>query len=147
MSSFTPSSISSKDDLSSCLNRDKIYRDSSLSSENSDTLPSTSTSFESEDDSTSCSSSNKINFDPSIFKRYIFAAAYDLESVNNADHEDSLHECDLKESNLSVEFNPFIITHTNDTIFANGLTTSSFVKDIIESSSREIREKLNKIVI
>ena len=92
----------------------------------SDILPSTSSNFESEDYSTSCSSSfesndnlnffsisYKINFDPEIFENHIFVATSDLESVNSADFEDedSLHEFKLEESNLNVEFEPFILPH------------------------------------
>ena len=36
--------------------------------------------------------------------------------------------------------------HTEETIFTDRLTTSSFVECIIETSSKEIKEKLNKIL-
>ena len=59
----------------------------------------------------------------------------DLESVNTAHGEDSLRDCKLEEPNLNVEFEPFFIPHTEDTIFAYDLTTSSFLKNIIETYS------------
>ena len=36
--------------------------------------------------------------------------------------------------------------HTEDTTSTDGLTTSSFLKDIIETSSRKIRPELNEIL-
>ena len=106
-----------------------------MSTQTHDILPSISSSFESEDDPTSCSSSEKINFDPTLIKNHVFFVISDLESVNSTDCEDSFHEYKLEECNLSVEFEPFVMSRTEDTIFKHDLTSSYFVKDIIETSS------------
>ena len=70
----------------------------------------------------------------------------DLDSVNSADFEDFLHEFNLEESKLEIEFETFIMPHTEGNIFTDDLTTSSFIKDIIETSSRKIRANLNKML-
>ena len=71
---------------------------------------------------------------------------YDLDSVNSVYWEDYLHECKLEESNINVECDPFITSHTNDTVFTYDLTTSSLLKDIIETSSRKIRANVNEML-
>ena len=75
-----------------------------------------------------------------MFENHIFIDSSDLESVNSTDYEDSLHEWNIGESNLNVEFEPFIMTHTKDTIFTDDLTTSSFIKEIIKTSSKNKQE-------
>ena len=62
---------------------------------------------------------------------------YDLKLVNSVDCEDSLHDFKLEDPNLIVEFDPFVMPHTGYTIFSDDLGTSSFLKGIIETSSRK----------
>ena len=109
-------------------------------------MSSTSSSFELEDDSTSHLSRDKINFDPPIFENYLSDVIYNLDSVNSADFEDSLHEFKLEESNLKVEFETFIMPHAEDAMFIYDLNTSSFLKEIIETSSINTRAKSNENV-
>ena len=115
-------------------------------SEIHDILCSFSSSFASKDDLTCYLFNDNIKFDPSIFENHLSAASSDLELVNSTNCEDFLHECDLEESNLNVLFEPFIMPQTEDTIFTDNFTTSSFVKDIIETSSREIKQKNKRIL-
>ena len=91
-------------------------------------------------------SSDKINFDPSIFTHHLSVVISDLDSVNNADFEGFFHEFKLAGSNLKVKFETFVMPHTEDTIISDYLTTSYFLKDIIETSSRKIRSKLKDIL-
>ena len=67
---------------------------------------------------------------------------YDLESVNIADYEDSFHYYEFEEPNINIEFEPLIMPYSNYTFFSDYLSTSSFLKDVIEKSSVETREKL-----
>ena len=99
----------------------------------------------------------------------IFVTTSDLESVNSADFEDedSLHELNLDKSKLNVELDLFILpqdeentstdeettftneetTFTNEeTTFADESVTSSFVNNVIESSSEKLNKKLNEIL-
>ena len=124
----------------------KTQRNSSTSLENCDISLSTSSSFESENDSTSCSSRDKINVDPVIFENHILVATSDVKSVNSADFKDSFHEWNIEKSNLNVEFEHFIMPHTEDTNFTGDFTISSFVKEIVETSSGKISEKLYEIL-
>ena len=50
------------------------------------------------------------------------------------------------ESNLNVDFEPFIKPHTKDTIFTDDLDNYSFVNDIIESSFDKTKEILTEIL-
>ena len=69
-----------------------------------------------------------------------------LDLVESSDFQDSLHELKLEESNLKVEFETFSMPRTEETIFTDGLATSSFLKDTIETSSSKIRESLNEML-
>ena len=95
---------------------------------------------------TSYSSNTKINLDSSFFEHHISDVISDLELDNSTDHEDSLHNYELEGPILNVEFEPFFMTRYEDTIFADDLSTSSFLKDVITTSSRKISEKLNEIL-
>ena len=70
----------------------------------------------------------------------------DLKSVNSTDREDFLYDHDLEGPNLRIEFEPFAITHSEDAISADDLSTSSFVKDIISTSSRKMNAKSNEML-
>ena len=100
--------------------------DSSSSSENYDISSFTSSSFASKDDLTSYSSSTKINFDPSIFENHLSAITSDIEPVNSADCKDSLSDKKLEDPRINIEFEPFITTHAEDTIFSYDLTNYFF---------------------
>ena len=69
---------------------------------------------------------------------------HDLDLFNNADCKDSLHDYKLEESNLNVEFEPFILDHYEENAFTCDLTTSSFIKKIIETSSGKLDKKLKE---
>ena len=47
----------------------------------------------------------------------------------------------LRNPNSTLSFEPFIMPHTECTIFSDDLTTYSFIKEIIETSSCETNEK------
>ena len=113
---------------------DSIHMNSSSPSENCCISYSTSFCFASKEDLTSYSSSTKINFDSSFFEHHLSAVISDLESVNITVYEDCLHEYELEELNLNVDFDSFVMTRSEDIIFADDLSTSSFLKGIITFS-------------
>ena len=67
--------------------------------------------------------------------------------LNSADFgdEDSFNELNLEESNLNVELEPFILPSNEENTFTDDPNTS-FVNEIIESSSGKLNEKLNEIL-
>ena len=56
---------------------------------------------------------------------------YNLESINSADYGDTLSDIMLDDSSTDIEFVPFIMPHSKHAIFADDLSTSSFLKDDI----------------
>ena len=120
-----------------------IHKKSSSPSENCGISSSASSSFASKDDLTSYSSSTKINFDSSFFEHHISDVISDLDLDNSTDHEDSLHDYELEGPNLNIDFEPFFMTRYEDTTFADDISTSSFLKDIITIFCSKISTKLN----
>ena len=72
------------------------------------------------------------------FENNTSAASYYLELVNSADCEEPLRTC---EPNIIIEFEPFILTHSEDKTFEDEIITRSFIKDIAKTSSDKINEK------
>ena len=67
--------------------------------------------------------------------------------MNSANCECSLSENKIEDPNIDIEFEPFVMPHTEDTIFVHDLTTSYFLKDIIETSFSKISAKPNEILL
>ena len=80
------------------------------------------------------------------FKNHILASISDLELVNSSYYEESLCDYDLEETNNNVEFDPFILTCSNYSDFADDLSASSFLKETIETSSSKMSAMLNKML-
>ena len=122
---------------------DSIHRDSTSSLENCEILSSIYSSFTSKDDLTFYSSSVKIKFGSLFFEHHLLAVASDLESIRSANCEDSLSDNKLEDPSIDIEFESFIMPHSEDTIFEDDLTTSSVIKGNIVTSSRIISINLN----
>ena len=54
-----------------------------------------------------------MNFKVSSFKNHASAATSALDSVNSTNYEEPLNDYEHEEPKLSIEFGPFVLTHSN----------------------------------
>ena len=66
-----------------------------------------------------------------------------MKSVDIPEYEESLHECDIEEPNLNVDFDHFVLTCSNYSDFVHCLRTSSFSKKPLQ----RLLEKLAQLQI
>ena len=80
------------------------------------------------------------------FETHASATTSKLESVNSDDYEEPLPAYLSKDLDLSIEFKPFGLTHSEDKPFEHDISTSYFVKEIVTNSSNKIDSKLDIIL-
>ena len=106
-----------------------------------------SSSFTSKSILTSHLSKIKIIFSTPSFEKRTSAATSDLELFNSADCEEYIQACLPKDPNFSIGFEPFILTRSEFNMFEDNISTSSFLKELVTTSSDKINEKLDSNLI
>ena len=62
------------------------------------------------------------------FQKHDLSVISDLELVNSADHEETLHFCESKKLNLNIEDGHFFLNQSEDKTFEDIVRTSSFLE-------------------
>ena len=63
-----------------------------------------------------------------MVQKNIPAVTSRLESASSTDYEDPLRDYETEDLNLSIHFEHFVLSHSEDSVFEDYLSTSYFLK-------------------